>query len=115
MMNYGSIARYYRIALGFRQQDISSIIDDQKAPHSRSAYTCRESGTTRFSYDELIALATVFGISPRTFCYPELCSTQTAGKRTHRSSKENPRKISDLTPKEREIVAQYRQAGIARE
>lgn len=111
MIDYGSIARYYRLLLGFRQKDLVGVF---QRSGTRSTYTYKELGATSFSLDELLSLAAVFKIPPRAFCYPELCQWDKTGKRTRRHGKEGkPLYISDLSPKERELIAQYRIKGIS--
>lgn len=109
MIDFGAIVRYYRLFLGFRQEDMVGIFENPAPRHSRSAYTYKELGTTRFLLEELLAIAAFFGIPPRAFCYPQLCDSVAIGKRTHRHSrKRKPLYIYDLSLKEREIIARYR-------
>lgn len=112
MTDFGEIVRYYRLFLGFRQEEMTGISDSMT---TRSSYTYRELGVTRFSLDELLALAAVFGIPPRAFCHPELCGSDKTGKRTRRHSKASePRYICDLSSEEREIIARRRMKHAAR-
>lgn len=113
MNNFGDMARYYRLLLGFRQDDMTGAL---KYSGHRETYSCKENGTTQFSLDELMALAAVLGIPARAFCYPELCHSGKSGQRPHRLSKESdPQYVYDLSPAERQIIALHRLSGISKD
>lgn len=102
--NLQVMLRAVRLKCGYSDGDIAKELGI-----SRSAYTYYETGKTLPDVVTLIALARIYKILPECFLYPEkFTDLETARKRAPKKALANPKRIGELTPDERRLIAEYR-------
>lgn len=98
--NLSKMLRAVRLACGYTQASVAAALGV-----TRSAYTCYETGKTCPDLDALRILASVFGIPPESFLYPERWLAPSPRARAPKKSHPNPNAIGQLTPEEKALIA----------
>lgn len=91
-----------RMKFGYRQEDVAAALGV-----TRAAYTYKEGGKVQFSINELPTLAKLFGVEIADLFVPWHIP-HNCGKRSPRKPATDLRKLYQLSPKERSVVAALR-------
>lgn len=96
--------RKVRLMCGYSHADVAKELGI-----SRSAYTYYETGKTLPDVVTLVALAHIYGIAPECSLHPEeFIKLETSHKRASKKALANPKRIGELSPNERRLIAEYR-------
>ena len=102
--NLQVMLRAVRLKCGYSDSDIANELGI-----SRSTYTYYELGKTMPDIVTLVALAQIYKIPPECFLHPEeFTDLKTARRRAPKKVSVDPKNIGELSPEERQIIAEYR-------
>ena len=94
-----------RLLCGYSHADVANALGV-----SRPTYTYYERGKIVPDVVTLMALARIYGVPPECFLHPEeFTDLETARQRpSRRQTAVDPRRLGDLSPEERKLIAKYR-------